>query len=294
MRPYYGILLPTYWTGQTGRGIRARGGKDAQLLGAYLLSNEHANMIGLYRLTTADIRSDLQFTSKAICTAFDALSQESFAFYDADARIVWVREMARIRLQIIDEAPLDRKDKRRIGAEKLYLASPSNAFLGWFFDRYSKVLHLKSRREASPRAVGDHPLQAIAPAPAAVPPDVGLPSPIRSASHDVRRGFEGASKPGSGSVQQDQGSEDQEIRKEKSSGADAPPSARPKPPANPNDNIRLITKFAHEAIDLVGPHSGDLSEAVKSLCASRHVAYDSGVVRAAIDSARHQRRALQT
>lgn len=57
-----------------------------------------------------------------------------------------------------------------------------------------------------------------------------------------------------------------------------------------NGNVQVITKMAHEVIDLLGVASTDLTETVKSFCARRHVQYDSGVVRKAIDSAMVQRR----
>lgn len=66
--------------------------------------------------------------------------------------------------------------------------------------------------------------------------------------------------------------------------------APPRPPDEiPDANVGVITKIAHEAIDQLGPKHLDLSEAVKSLCAQRRIAYDGGVVRKAIESAVWQR-----
>jgi hypothetical protein len=58
---------------------------------------------------------------------------------------------------------------------------------------------------------------------------------------------------------------------------------------NPNDNVSVITRIAHEAIGLLGQTDTNLAEAVKDLCAQRRIAYDSGVVRKAIESALVQR-----
>lgn len=55
-------------------------------------------------------------------------------------------------------------------------------------------------------------------------------------------------------------------------------------------NLGVITKIAHEALDLVWAKSGDLPDVVKSLCGERGIAYDSSVVRKAIESAEAQRR----
>lgn len=67
-----------------------------------------------------------------------------------------------------------------------------------------------------------------------------------------------------------------ELKGTQSSVADAP--------------LAVITKIAHEAIEQLGTNHEDLPETVKSLCALRDIAYNSGVVRKAIDSAHSQRR----
>ena len=41
----YAIVTPQFWTGTTGREIRARG-RDAQLVALYLMTSPHANMLG--------------------------------------------------------------------------------------------------------------------------------------------------------------------------------------------------------------------------------------------------------
>lgn len=60
----------------------------------------------------------------------------------------------------------------------------------------------------------------------------------------------------------------------------------------PSDNVSVITKIAHEAIDVEGVKAelSHLADVVKSLCAIRGIAYDSTAVRKAVDSALVQRR----
>lgn len=60
---------------------------------------------------------------------------------------------------------------------------------------------------------------------------------------------------------------------------------------NPDDNIGVITKLAHEAYDLLGADAdpADLSETLKSRCATLRIAYRSDVVSRALDSAKWQR-----
>lgn len=64
---------------------------------------------------------------------------------------------------------------------------------------------------------------------------------------------------------------------------------RHQPVEHPDDNIGVITKIAHEVIDLMGPGDGDLVEAVKGRCARLHIDYNSAAVLKALDSARVQR-----
>lgn len=65
---------------------------------------------------------------------------------------------------------------------------------------------------------------------------------------------------------------------------------------NPADNLSIITKLAHEVLDLL-EHTpdvevGEVMESVKRRCALYHIAYDSGVVSTAINSACFQRQRI--
>jgi len=84
------------------------------------------------------------------------------------------------------------------------------------------------------------------------------------------------------------------VPKDKSSGAYAPPfpSQTRTVQIEAQQNIGVITKVAHEVIDLLGSESPDLQETVKGICAHRKITYDSTVVHKAIDSARVQRKRL--
>lgn len=77
-----------------------------------------------------------------------------------------------------------------------------------------------------------------------------------------------------------------------SSAADAAP--RSGSVVNPDDNIGVITKIAHEAIGIEGINAdlGVLADAVKSLCAIRSIDYgrNGTLVRKAVDSALAQRK----
>lgn len=67
--------------------------------------------------------------------------------------------------------------------------------------------------------------------------------------------------------------------------------AAPRPPETPAENVGVITKLAHETLGLLGDRVDDdfLRETVKGRCARLRIAYDSGVVIKAVESARWQR-----
>jgi hypothetical protein len=236
---YYGVLLPSYFTGTTGCAIRKRGGKDAQLLGAFLIANEWMNMLGLYKLRLIDVRDVLKLTPAAALRAYEVMAAEQYAFYDADTSFVWVKEMARIRLGLKDERPLSPKDNKSIGAERLYRGLHPNPFLGAFFDRYGKQLHLKSRREGPSL-------------------DMVYRRGFEGASKGLRRGFEGASKPGSGS-----GSETGS-----GTGTSERLKAAPREERAPLPARRSLHELAERALELEGADQPieHLTEVVRGLC----------------------------
>jgi hypothetical protein len=152
----YGITLPDFWDGPTGRAIGAAGGKDAQLLALYLTANREATMIGLYPIELSIVRARMQtLTPKAIEKALDVLAAVGFADFDRASSHVWVREMAKFRLAL-HVKPLDVKDNRIKHAHKLYRECRTNPFLGPFFDRYAADLHMAERRgEAAPEGASE-------------------------------------------------------------------------------------------------------------------------------------------
>lgn len=72
------------------------------------------------------------------------------------------------------------------------------------------------------------------------------------------------------------------------------PDSRPvQPVENPEDSVRVVTKIAHEVLDLYAQTAdvdlGDIVEAVKRHCAVLDIAYAGDVVQRAIESALYQR-----
>src|SRR5919106_5421172 len=165
MRESYGTLFDRFWDGPTGREIQARG-KDAAIVATYLAANKHANMIGLYELPIVTIAHYLPVLHKsgggrvrAIRQALDALRAVEYAYFDFATSFVWVREMARIRMQLEPGQALAADDNRVPAINKLYASLKPNPFLGPFFSRYVTDLRLSVRRswdgQAPPQAPSD-------------------------------------------------------------------------------------------------------------------------------------------
>lgn len=148
MSSYYGVIFPEFWTGRTGRELRERGGKDAQVLGLYLASNRHANMLGLYRLLTEDVKHETGLGVKSLQRAYEAAAHSEFAIFDAVTSFVWVRQMARIRLGLKPGVALDPEDNKVKAVNSLYGAIDPNPFLGEFFDVNHRLLRLRKRRDS--------------------------------------------------------------------------------------------------------------------------------------------------
>lgn len=246
---YYGVIFPEFWTGRTGRELRGFG-KDAQLLGLYLATNRHANMIGLYQLLIDDIRHETGIGVKGIERGFTATSQTSFAEYDAASKYVWVRSMVRFRLGLKVGEGLSPQDNKVAAANKIYLAIDPNPFLGEFYDINRRALHLRRRREP-----------------------FGLVVPF--GAHHQMSGFEGASK---GLVSQDQetGSGDQDQVQERT-------RLTPLGTGKPKAIKALVMAVVRQASpDLTFTDLKDLS---KQACAEQGLPYDADAIGSALEQA---------
>lgn len=136
----YGKVSPQLWIGDTGK--KLRGCVEAQVVAAYLLSNPHANMIGLYYLPKMFICHEtglpIEGASKGLARCIEA----GFCGYDEEAEVVWVPEMA--KFQIAEQ--LKAEDKRCAGAQNEYNNTPKNKYLGDFYTRYAQAFHLSENR----------------------------------------------------------------------------------------------------------------------------------------------------
>ncbi len=143
---HYSLLLPPFWTGPTGKAITAAG-KDARIIATYVLTSQHANMIGLYRLPLLYAVEETGLKRREILAALEHLRVLDFAAYDEPSEFIWVYEMGRIQLGLLCGEVLKEGDKRAKGVASLYKQVPSNPFLGLFHDRYASILRLPSKRD---------------------------------------------------------------------------------------------------------------------------------------------------
>jgi len=295
MASYYGVMFPEFWTGRTGRELRRRGGKDAQILAMYLASNRHANMLGLYPLAGDDVQHETGLKPKELVRAFQVADECDYARYDATTEFVWVVSMARFRLGLKLGETLTAGDKRVVGVNKLYHGIAGNPFLEAFYDYYRDVLQLSKPRAAYGTAtpMGHHSPLEGAPkglrsvgahgAPPHLADDEGLGSPSEGASKPPASQITGS---GSETGIREQESDHQEQEK---AGRCAP---NPAPWLDSTDvNVNVVTRLAHEAFDELGDAANyaDLADLLKTKGRQHKVAMTPDTVTAAIDSARHQR-----
>lgn len=139
----YAKIAPQFWIGETGR--KLRGNPEAQIVGFYLISNPHSNMIGMYYLPVMFIAHETGLTVEGASKGLARCIEAEFCGYDQTAEVVWVYEMARFQI----DAYLNPGDKRCAGVQNTYNDLPQNRFLPEFFDKYEDPFHLKEKRLSS-------------------------------------------------------------------------------------------------------------------------------------------------
>jgi hypothetical protein len=256
---YYGVVFPEFWTGPTGKAIRAEG-KDAVILALYLMSCRYATMIGVFRLLVDDVRAETGIGIKGLVKAFATLQRLEFADYDATSQYVWVREMAKFRMHLYKKSPLEAGDLRIKGAQNFYDRLADNPFLGAFFDRYATEIRLSRRRSCASSTVT--PLQLA--------PFKGLKGP----SSQITDSDSGVQGTGTG----------------KSTAA----ARRTGPVEITEGSFALYCRIATEARQMSNARDRDdsvsnVTAIFKDLCASRGIAYDTASAPRAIEAAMRAR-----
>lgn len=83
----YGKVHTSFWISD---GMR-RVSDDARLLALYLLTGQHTNMIGCFRLPDGYVSEDLNWTSERVSKGFNELSKNGFATRDFASKWVLIR-----------------------------------------------------------------------------------------------------------------------------------------------------------------------------------------------------------
>lgn len=82
----YGKIFTSFWT--EFQGISDQG----KILGAYLLSGPHTNMLGCFRLPFGYVQEDLKWSQETVSKAFDELYQNGFATHEKASEMVFIHK----------------------------------------------------------------------------------------------------------------------------------------------------------------------------------------------------------
>ena len=143
----FGKVAPQFWIGRTGKSLRAAG-MESQIVGLYLLTNPHANMLGLYYLPVEYIAHETGLGMQGASKGLSGCINAGFCKYDTASEMVWVVEMARFQIG----ASLTDGDKRIKGVQSDYDALPYNDFLEEFFDQYGESFKMVCKRHVEAAA----------------------------------------------------------------------------------------------------------------------------------------------
>lgn len=197
----YGKILPWFWTRGSGKNLR--GDKSAQILAAYLFTAPGSNMAGLYYVSPMVMGHETGLSESEVLQALGRLEREKIAFYDFEAELVFVPEMARIQ---IDEL-LDPKDNRVKGVLREASVFRTHPFYYKFWERYYTVYGFgRSEFAATVKPPGWPAKGSEGPLKGSQPPFEGVSVPLRSQEqeqdqehdqeHEQERFSGGVSEPG--------------------------------------------------------------------------------------------------
>ena len=137
----YAKVMPTFWTGETGKAIRRRG-PEGVICALYLMSSPASNMLGLYYQPILYMAHETGLGVERASEGLRVCIEEGLCSYDEGSEFVWVHEMATFQIG----KGLKASDNRCVGVQRDYDSLPDNPFLGAFFDRYKADFHLTRRR----------------------------------------------------------------------------------------------------------------------------------------------------
>lgn len=132
-------ISPQIWIDDQGRKIKKLG-LETKLVSLYLMTNPHANMIGVYYLPISFIAHEIGLTLEQAESAIYKLCQIDFCSYDTETEYVWVHEMGMTQIS----SQLKSKDHRVKGLNEAFNALPELPFKRHFFEKYSELFLLEA------------------------------------------------------------------------------------------------------------------------------------------------------
>ena len=144
----YGKVAPQFWTGKTGKELKAQG-HEAVIVAFYLMTSPHANMLGLYYLPKLYIAHETGLGMEGACKGLARAIEAGFCSYDEASEHVFVHAMA--RFQIGDALKAD--DKRCKGIENELSKVPESELRQRFRDIYTEAFNL-SKTHAPRKGLG--------------------------------------------------------------------------------------------------------------------------------------------
>lgn len=133
----YAKVAPQFWTGATGKAIKAAG-PEAVIVAMYLMTSPHANMIGVYYLPTLYLAHETGLGVEGATKGLARCIEAGFCTYDHASEYVFVHSMA--RFQIAES--LKPEDNRCKGVRNELLRVPNPLLRKAFFDIYAAAFSL--------------------------------------------------------------------------------------------------------------------------------------------------------
>ncbi|KAF1016205.1 MAG: hypothetical protein GAK31_01694 [Stenotrophomonas maltophilia] len=137
----YAKVVPTFWTGATGKAIRRRG-SEGVVVAMYLMSSPHSNMLGLFYQPMLYMAHETGLGLEGASKGFQVCIEEGFCHYDEASEMVWVVEMAKYQIG----SSLKASDNRCAGIQREYNGLQDNPFLYPFWRHYQAEFHLTNAR----------------------------------------------------------------------------------------------------------------------------------------------------
>jgi hypothetical protein len=141
----YGKVAPTFWTGQTGKHLRAMG-PEIQLVALYLVTCQSSHMSGLFYMPLPILCHETGMPLEGALKALARLSEAGFAHYDEASEVVFVPEMASYQIGPV----LLSKDLRHKGLITYLEIYRKSKFYKDFYSRYQNCFNLPKQAPSKP------------------------------------------------------------------------------------------------------------------------------------------------